>query len=318
MPTPAGTAVYKVPSDYFTLAALPDTQVYSEKRPEIFLSQTKWIAENAERFRIKMTTHLGDIVENGNSAMEWEAAKAAYQVFETRAIPYAILPGNHDDDTTAERYSFYSGVFPISNFLLRPWWGDSMNIQNTNNYVLFEGGGEKYTLISLQYRPSAQVMMWADGVAKKFPERKVIVSTHGYLNLLAERAYGSLSFQYIWDTLLAPNPNVMMILSGHVAGEASRVDNPGGHFVYQLLSDYQARANGGNGLFRRMTFAPSQRRIYVQTYSTWLVAANCASTVAKNTIYRADGCYETDANSEFILNLETGAIESGPFELVYP
>ena len=32
----------------FQLVLLPDTQVYSERFPEIFKAQTEWIAENAD------------------------------------------------------------------------------------------------------------------------------------------------------------------------------------------------------------------------------------------------------------------------------
>jgi hypothetical protein len=136
---------------------------------------------------------------------------------------------------------------------------------------------------------------------------------------VGERAYGTTSFQYIWDLLIAPNPNIFMVLCGHdiSGGESWRIDQAQGRNVFQLLSNYQNRANGGNGLVRRMTFSPSENRIYVQTFSTFLVQSNCLSPIAKNATYRSDGCYETDANSEYYIDLTAGKIVPGPFVLKF-
>jgi len=62
----------------FTVAVLSDTQNYSEKYPDVFHGQTKWLAENARRERIVFATHVGDIVQNGGVAPgEWDVAAAA-------------------------------------------------------------------------------------------------------------------------------------------------------------------------------------------------------------------------------------------------
>ena len=48
--------------------------------------------------------------------------------------------------------------------------------------------------------------------------------------------------QAVWDKLIARNPQIFMVLSGHHNGQAFRTDaNRQGGAVYQLLSDYQDR-----------------------------------------------------------------------------
>ena len=54
-----------------TLVALPDTEVYTQKYPEMFLAQTRWIAANAESRNIAYVVHLGDMVQRGESPDEW-------------------------------------------------------------------------------------------------------------------------------------------------------------------------------------------------------------------------------------------------------
>lgn len=50
----------------YTIAVLPDTQVYSLMFPEIFKAQTRWVVDNQERYGIELVVHLGDIVEYWN------------------------------------------------------------------------------------------------------------------------------------------------------------------------------------------------------------------------------------------------------------
>jgi hypothetical protein len=57
----------------------------------------------------------------------------------------------------------------------------------------------------------------------------------------------------------------------------------GEHVVYQLLADYQERANGGDGFLRILNFSPGEDKIYVSTYSPYIDS------------------YETDSDSEFEL-----------------
>jgi hypothetical protein len=127
------------------------------------------------------------------------------------------------------------------------------------------------------------------------PDRVRIMTTHGYLNELAQRSVHSCTnTQYLWDQLAVPSPNLRFMLSGHVHNESRRTDTVGDRTVFQMLADYQDRASGGEGWLRILRFVPADDKVYVQTYSPWLNA------------------FETDANSTFTLDFPMGgAFEDG-------
>ena len=87
----------------FSIIVLPDTQIYSKKFPNIFLKQTKWIADNYQKLNIVYVAHVGDIVDDQQSKKEWINSNNAMMVLEKTSskkfpdgIPFGIAPGNHD------------------------------------------------------------------------------------------------------------------------------------------------------------------------------------------------------------------------------
>ena len=78
----------------FTLAILPDTQIYAESFPHIFTAQTQWIAKSRDEHNIVFALHEGDIT-NGNTEPQWRNAAESMSVLDGK-VPYAIVMGNHD------------------------------------------------------------------------------------------------------------------------------------------------------------------------------------------------------------------------------
>ena len=267
----------------FTIIALPDTQHYSEAFPSIYTSQTQWIVDNKAARNIVFVTHLGDIVEHWDLVSEWQAANTSMSLLDG-VLPYGMGPGNHDQPT-----SLYNQYFPYTRYQGQPWYGGHYADKNDNNYELFSGGGINFLIVHLEFCPPAAAVAWADSILKTYPDRIAIVTTHGYLGESAQRSVsGCTNTQYLWDGLAVPNPNLHFMISGHVHTEARRTDMANGHPVYQMLSDYQDRASGGEGWLRILRFVPAENKVYVQTYSPWL------------------NRYETDADSEFTLDLPDG------------
>ena len=257
----------------FTIIALPDTQHYSEIYPEIFLSQTQWVVENKDALNIVFVTHLGDIVQNNDMIpAEWVAADAALNLLDGE-VPYGVLPGNHDMQEGGQA-KYYQEYFPASRYENQDWWGGSFD-QNKNNYQLFSAGGDDYLTLHLQFCPPFEAIDWANEIVQQYPERKVIVSTHGFLYSDASRmtkckehSTGAYPEQ-IWGKLIKNNTNIFFVLSGHIPGVARRADNQG-RVVYQILADYQDMEKGGNGYLRIMTFQPNNDMLQVSTYSPYL------------------------------------------------
>ena len=65
-----------------------------------------------------------------------------------------------------------------------------------------------------------------------------------------------------------------MVLNGHFPGEGHRtVTNDAGQPVFEMVADYQSRANGGDGFLRLIEFNPAAGRVDVKTYSFGIQAS---------------------------------------------
>lgn len=72
----------------------------------------------------------------------------------------------------------------------------------------------------------------------------------------------------IWDGFVSKQPNIFMVVCGHVASIAHKESvNESGGTVHEILCDYQTQPNGGNGWLQTMRFLPSQDLIEVEAYS---------------------------------------------------
>lgn len=306
----------------FTVIALPDTQFYTcppgsgncAGHLGIFAAQTAWIAAERDARNIAFVTHLGDCVQNGDVAAEWNLADQAYATIEAAidaerpdGIPYGIAVGNHDqlpfgapgsipsvdavlDPAQGTTTTGYNGTFGIERFCpsgsCRGYYGGHFGINNDNHYQLFSASGYDFVVLHLEYMQSdtalrQAVLAWADEVLAAFPGRRAIVTSHWVLYPGFDAPFSNQG-QAIYQAL-KHHPGLFLILGGHFAGEGVRSDTFEGRTVHTLLADYQDRANGGNGWLRILEFRPASDTIAVRTYSPFLDA------------------YETDADSEFTL-----------------
>ncbi len=298
-----GRPVSATPPADFTIVALPDTQFYSSSlnggSPAIFNSQTQWVVNNIGTRNIKFVTQLGDCVQNGDNGgnnVEWVAAEAAISLLEDsdttglpEGMPYGIAVGNHDQSPTGDpngTTTFFNQFFGESRFLGRSYFGGHYGTNNDNHYQLFSASGMDFIIIHFEYDPAANpaVLAWANGLLQANSNRRAILVSHHFVNTGNPATFGTQG-QATYDALKA-NPNLFLMLNGHVAGEGRRQDIFGGNTVNSLLSDYQSRTNGGNGWLRILTFSPANNQIQVQTYSPWL------------------NQFETDADSQFALSYD--------------
>ncbi|MHC4641080.1 MAG: DNRLRE domain-containing protein [Planctomycetota bacterium] len=290
-------------TDEFTIVVLPDAQNYSEfpENAHIFTEQTQWIVDNIAARNIVFVTQEGDIVEHPDNTTEYDRARDSMSVLDPGLadlsnptlpdplVAYGVGPGNHDQPTGPPPSGYYNEYFPYTHYENRglSWYGGHWPATgNDNNYQLFTAGGMDFIIMHLEYNPGSTiddpVIGWADGVLKAHPDRMAIITTHAYIdtsaNLISEGTG-------IWNVLVQDNDNVYFVLCGHKHGEARRTDVVNGREVHQILSDYQSRTNGGNGWLRIMRFVPKEDKVYIETYSPHLDQ------------------YETDADSQFTLNL---------------
>jgi 2',3'-cyclic-nucleotide 2'-phosphodiesterase (5'-nucleotidase family) len=139
------TAQSMSPGD-FTVVALPDTQFYSSTYPQIFASQTQWIANNATQLNIQLVLGLGDIVDGGGVTTQWQNADAAMRILDGK-VPYLMAMGNHDFDKndpasrTASSHNFNT-YFGPPRYAGQSWYqGNYPTGSNENFYGTFTING---------------------------------------------------------------------------------------------------------------------------------------------------------------------------------
>ena len=275
----------------FSIIAIPDTQRYAYYNPELFFAQTKWIGDNRENLNIQFVVHLGDIVDENTDA-EWRVADKAMGTLDG-VVPYSVAPGNHDmskiNGKVIHNSSKYNAIFPPLRFKGNSWYGGHKGVTNENNYCFFQAGGREYMVVSLEYGPSDETLHWANDLLPRYPQKRVIVVTHCYMYNDDTRLGDGDRYnphhhdpkfndgEQMWEKFVRRHESIFLVLSGHVKGDgAGRLISQGDHGnpVYQILSNYQMAANGGNGWLRIMTFAPKDEKIFVSTYSPSLDRMN--------------------------------------------
>ncbi len=286
----------------FTLVTLPDTQYYSKSFPEYFVDQTRWVHDSKRDLNVVFVSHLGDIVDSADQfRYEWNHADRAMRPLDG-SVPYGITPAYHDMDPQ-KSFGLYDQYFPSCRYAKKPWYAGHHH-NNRNSYQLFSVGALDFLILHLEYQPLDNIVDWGNKVLAAYPDRRVIFSTHDFLD-----EYGNLSQERyrpdansgaaLWEKLVRMNCNIFMVVSGHHHlwnDEARRTtNNDCGEPVHQMFQNYQDRPHGGDGWLRYFVFEPAENRVFAYTYTP------------------SHDQYETDDASQFVLDVPLGA---EPFSLV--
>jgi len=300
----------------FSLVTIPDTQFYSEdtggNRFQFFTNQTNWIVASKPVLNTKFVAHMGDMTQNYNNVeAEFTRADQAMDIIEDpvttllqHGIPWGGAPGNHDIGSGANPTSLWNQYFGLSRWAGRPYFGGGYASKSDNNWQIFSAGGMDFIVVNLAYNSSTAgnqaIMDWADALLKAYPNHRAIMTSHWLIgtSLPPTQASWGGHGQAVYDNL-KDNPNLFMMLCGHIHGEGRRSDTFEGRTVHTVLQDYQSRSNGGDSWLRYFTFKPSENRIDAFTYKT-------------NTAPNGNpmgGTLETDADSQFSLpyNMQAAA-----------
>ena len=268
----------------FSIVLLPDTQVYSEKYPEVFIQQTEWIKENAKRINCRFVVHEGDIVQRPDNEDEWKVANKAMSVLDG-VVPYCFAVGDNDMPT-----QLYNKHFPVKRFQKEPWYGGHFGENNDNTYHCFKASGLDFMIVCLQHNPSSEILAWANEVVSKHPEHRVLLATHSFINSKEFTPQGA----KIWKEFAKKHKNIFLVVCGHLPVGQRKDKGDHGNAVHSLCADYQRLENGGNGWLRILTFVPEKDIIQVRTYSTRL----------KKFFGQGDGKYSTPQMNNFELKYD--------------
>ena len=134
----------------WTLAVLGDqqfavTQKHGHEWLDRFTSQTKWLAENAEKINLRMVVQVGDIVEDSKVPTEWERAIRGMQTLDAaknadggKGIPWCVAYGNHEIlGATTKPTEDLAGPTPSATY--RQYFGSAGGAHRYANQPEFKG-----------------------------------------------------------------------------------------------------------------------------------------------------------------------------------
>jgi hypothetical protein len=198
-------------------------------------------------------------------------------------VPVQLIAGNHDNQNGAEGStgSRYTRAFPASDgYAAAQGWpaGASYHTMDEvvgadgtvtpgsdsqNNYVLFTAGGQDFVSVGLSYGVTQAEADWATSVFERYRDRNGILITHGYLgasaNLDGRGAGLAADGNKLYKQVVAANPNVFLVLAGHVHGVGTNLKTIAGaevsHKVVELLADYQEYQMPARDVFTSKTCA---------------------------------------------------------------
>ncbi len=256
----------------FTVAWESDTQYYNET--DNFyphqLAIHEFLLDQRDELNLQYLMHTGDVVNVSTEEHQWVKADAAYQLLDDAGLPYGVLAGNHDVGGHDNDYTHFSRWFGASRYQDNPWWGGDY-LDNRGHYDLITAGGIDLLFLSMGWAPGDDEIAWMNEVIAKYPERKVVVELHEFM--LTTGGLGPIP-QRIMDEVVAPNPNVFAVVSGHYHDAYTRVDDfdddgdgTADRQVYSMLFDYQGLPEGGQGYLRLLHFDNDGEKILVRTYS---------------------------------------------------
>ncbi|MEV5825415.1 LamG-like jellyroll fold domain-containing protein [Spirillospora sp. NPDC052242] len=256
---------------------MPDTQYLFDGdaiNPDPVRASFRHVLERRKADNIVFLAHLGDLVQNAADG-ELEEIARTFGTLDRGRMPYSVLAGNHDiDSSTDDRRgpSPYLDHFgPHRYRRMRTFGGASPDGYHT--YHRFEGGGREWLLLAMDWRASAAGFDWARGVLKRHPKTPAILTTHELVHIgdrpgeAAFSAYG----ERLWDELIDGNDQIFLCLNGHFWPPARTVrKNAAGNDVHVHIANYQDRYYGGAAMIRLYRFDLARGVVDVETYAPWV------------------------------------------------
>jgi hypothetical protein len=303
----AGVALPISPGSW-TMALLPDTQIYAQNYPQHFDAQTQWLRDNAVSHNIKAVLHEGDIT-NRNTTDQWDNAKASMSKLDGSGIAYMMAPGNHDygpNGGTGNRTTYFSEpqyFGPGSPYAQQPSIGGFFESGKTDNsWSTFSAGGNDWLVLALEFGPRDEVVDWAASIVEANPDKLAILVTHAYMYYdetiydwatkgpsqqwnphsygIASQPGGVNDGQELWDKLAGKYENFRFVFNGHVLGDGTgyrATVGENGNVVHQILANYQFNVEGGQGDMRLLEFLEDGKTVKIRTYSPVLDRYNTAA-----------------------------------------
>ena len=236
-----------------------------------------WIVANSDSKNIAHVFGLGDITDD-NTNLEWEIAKEQIGKLDG-VVPYSLVRGNHDGSDK------YNGAFAGNSAYTEQFEGFYTAGKLENSYKRFTVGNTKYLAITLDNGAKDDVLAWAGSIIERYPDHKVIITTHAYLSEDGDTLHSGDADtpskngeEYndgneMWDKLVSKYENIFLVMSGHIDADylvCTQSLGENGNTVTQLLVDPQGLDEevGSTGMVTMLYFSEDGETVSVETYST--------------------------------------------------
>ena len=273
------------PTEYdYSFAVVGDIQYTTALYPEMLPYTFNWLIDNKENSKLQYVFNTGDITDHSYDS-EYEDISKYLLSLKEAGINQSVVRGNHDKiagydkHITTERFS-YGGEF------------ESYDGSMKTYYRKITIGGIKYMMLTLDFFPCTAEVNWAKQKIDANADYNVIINTHGYLDanmqLLGEdavydvedrvdaegNAVGGHAGQYIYDNLVVPCSNVVMVICGHEFSEGPEIKTlirEDGTTAVQMLVDFQQAEFldlRSYGMIAMLYFSDGGETVTVEWFST--------------------------------------------------
>ena len=247
----------------YMLVGIPDVQTCMRYQYDTYLDMMPWLADHAQSKKMAFAWQVGDLSDVGSTESFYRDAAAGISKLDGK-LPYSFVPGNHDYDHNWEpsrQQTYFDRYFPYDKYSRMSNFGGAYKEGSmANTYSLYEVCGVEYMVINLEYRPRKSVLRWAGRLCEMYPQRRVIVNTHSYMNndgsFMTDGDDESLGGEDVFEGLVKQYDNIFMAFGGHVCSDDALVrldQGVHGNTVASFLIDTQT-ATHDNGVGEDIVF----------------------------------------------------------------
>lgn len=263
--------------DSYCFALIPDSQNTIKYCPAVMEKAIDQLIEHANEFHLKGVIHLGDVVDDFDSAIQYERAKNIFYRLPKSGFDFLIQPGNHDN--CSDRGSSYGSLFGAESAAYHELTHTYLHAKAWSGAMFIQAGSYTYMILSLScvdnetnWSTKSGEVEWFEQMLQEHPDCPTIVTRHDVQNCSdTEPSSVKLSEEgkKLWE-IVKKYPQVFMMVGGHSHGSGvEMLKNDMGQDVISILTDLQFSHNGGNGWFRYLEFDEVNHKIYYSIYSPY-------------------------------------------------
>lgn len=254
----------KTKKDTDTLAIFPDTQYMGQYHPVIIDDMVAWCCDKKEDYNIKAILHVGDIAENSYDK-EFLNGEKSFNIAKEAKMPFMVTAGNHDSRQNCDIFAKYFGKGCYKDFDNIVFDEDSLS-----GYIKTTLSGKEVMLLNINSYRMEKSIAWCNKVIKD-ENLPTIVFSHDIFDYEGTSSVQNTeNGDEIFKTIVNENPNVFMVIAGHMFGIGHKIVTVLDREVIAMLTNYQSYPNGGNGYLQLAEFDFDRNKLNVSTYSPWV------------------------------------------------